>query len=460
MEYQGQPPPPQQTQTTEWRGPEIYLHLEFRVAWSKKQQQQPSKSHQVTYRSRSSRERAPAFPRQVPAPNTNYLAAIRDFDQRQAHVRELRQSYLHSQPQRGHSQLQEYYQRDEPRGRQQEVPIIREPQPPHRESRSRADSRSSYERGRSAPPPFGENPWDVNVAQRKALPAVPSQFRLGEGVEPWSTWSLPPGFGTDMFSSEEVDELTTLPRRDTQRDSITYATNPAMVSTFSPEPATRQQDQQRPATPPPTTDPVSTGKERELGALAAAMVTVDNGFENQWWYQGQRKRVVAEDGDQNEGLMTPTITTPIESPVLSSASNSYLRWPSVPTGDFPRADVDEEGEEEGASSSAVPTGIVSPMTEAALSPAPVFASLHRNSTPPSEPMDIRSTWSHQLWKIWQPGSLRSNTCLLDIWTVGRGLWAALNFLGSATSIYLRKEYTQMKREVPTTPHQSTKQSDE
>ncbi|KAK4228197.1 hypothetical protein QBC38DRAFT_362527 [Podospora fimiseda] len=358
MTSQSRPPPPQHTQT-EWRGPEIYLHLEFRVAWSKKQQQQPSKPHQVTYRSRPSRERAPAFPRQVPAPNTNYLAAIHDFDRRQSHVRELRHSYLNSHPQRGHSQLQEYYHTEDepPRGRRQDVPIIQEPQPPQRESRSRADSRSSYERGRSAPPPFGENPWDVNVSQGKALPAAPSQFRLGEGVEPWSTWSLPPGFGTEMFSSQEVDQLATFPRRDTQRDSITYATNPTMVSTFSPEPATRQEQQQRSPSPPPPTDPVSTGKERELGALAAAMVTVDNGFENQWWYQGQRKRVFAEPEDPNEAIMTPTITSPVESPEAQIMA------------------------------SAVPTGIVSPMTEAAFSPSPAFATLHRTM----------STRSEELW---------------------------------------------------------------
>ncbi|KAK4161664.1 hypothetical protein QBC43DRAFT_268250 [Cladorrhinum sp. PSN259] len=361
MANQSRPPPLRHTQT-ESSGPEIYFHLEFRVAWSKKQQQQPSKPHQVTYRSRNSRERAPEFPRQVPAPNTNYLAAIRDFDQRQAQVRELRQNHLNSHPQRGHSQLQEYYQGEESRGRQLEVPTIQEPQ--YRESRSRADSKSSYERGHSAPPPFGENPWDVNVSRgqgqggafnRKALPAVPSQFRLGEGVEPWSTWSLPPDFGTEMFSSTEVEELTT-PRRDTQRDSATYATHPTMVSTFSPEPCSnKQQQRQRPTTPPHTADPVSTGKERELGALAAAMVTVDNGFENQWWYQGERKRVAVEDG--SEHMRTPPMTTPIDSP------------------------------EEGGTTSTVPTGIVSPMTEAALSPAPVFATLHRSM----------STRSEELW---------------------------------------------------------------
>ncbi|KAK4464261.1 hypothetical protein QBC42DRAFT_263835 [Cladorrhinum samala] len=378
-------PPPEQTQT-EWRGPEIYLHLEFRVAWSKKQQQQPAKPHQVTYRSRGSRERAPAFPRQVPAPNTNYLAAIHDFDQRQAHLRDLRQRCVETHPQRGHGQLQEYYQVHEevPRGRQQQVPIIQEPQ--HRATR--ADSRSSYERGRSAPPPFGENPWDVNVSRggvstKKALPAVPSQFRLGEGREPWSTWSLPPTFDAGMFSSEG----SSAEDRDTQRDSIAYATTPAMVSTFSPESCimTREQQQQqhqRVPTPPPITDPVSTGKQKELGALAAAMVTVDNGFENQWWYQGHRKGATGEDDDQAQ---TSAVAAPIDSPVFPDHLN-HRAWPSVPATDL-TASASVHGYEGEEEEGTLPTGIVSPMTEAAFSPAPGFASLHRSM----------STRSEELW---------------------------------------------------------------
>ncbi|KAG7284169.1 hypothetical protein NEMBOFW57_010531 [Staphylotrichum longicolle] len=358
---QGQP------RTERW-GPELYVHLEFRVSWGGKKQT-PPKNHQITYRSRGPRERTPAFPRQVPAPNTNYLAAIHTFEQRQSMIRELRHNYVHhnNNPNR-HHQMQEYYQGDPPRA-QLQVPIIREPQRP-----TRADGRpSSHERGRSAPPPIGENPWDVSFhpdqartsdmeepnrsaaaeIRRKPLPAPPSQFRLGEGGQPWSTWSLPDGYDPDTHPKDDDDLTATYNTYNTydssdaytdlpvhsaaavaagagagaDRNSTTYATNPTMVSTFSPEPTS-------PA--PPRTRDLETGRARELGALSAAMMTVDNGFETQWWYQGPRASVALSDdgggGDNNETKRRPS--TPDESPAAYTA------------------------------------GVVSPMTEAAFSPAP------------------------------------------------------------------------------------------
>ncbi|KAK4187840.1 hypothetical protein QBC35DRAFT_218693 [Podospora australis] len=375
----------QQQTTTEWRGPEIYLHLEFRVAWSKKQQ--PAKNHQVTYRSRNARERTPAFPRQVPATNTNYLAAIHDFDQRQARTREFRQSHLSR-----HHQLQEYYQEEERRGRathQQQIPVIREPE--HRQTR--AESRPSHERGSSAPPPFGENPWDVSVGgggyeTPKALPAVPSQFRLGEGGEPWSTWSLPPGFDPDTLPQDDHDELEQHQQR--PRNSMAYATNPTMVSTFSPEPATSsashhhqhhhhyhvEADPVVSATPPaPRAD--TTGRVRELEALSAAMMTVDNGFENQWWYQGQRARV----GNKEEEIAVPERADTPE-------STRFHRWSTGPFEDDNEVDDGQLHHDSATQTlSEAQTGLVSPMTENALSPAPVFATLHRSL----------STRSEELW---------------------------------------------------------------
>src|SRR5690348_16482588 len=106
MDNQTQTQTQTQTRTERW-GSEIYVHLEFRVSWGKKNQ--PAKNHQVTYRSRGARQRSPVFPRQVPAPDTNYLAAIHNFDQRQSRIREVRQSYFNNNPNR-HHQMQEYYQ--------------------------------------------------------------------------------------------------------------------------------------------------------------------------------------------------------------------------------------------------------------------------------------------------------------------------------------------------------------
>lgn len=37
------------------------------------------------------------------------------------------------------------------------------------------------------------------------------------------------------------------------------------------------------------------GRAREMETLATAMMTVDNGFEDQWWYQGHRLSNVAGD---------------------------------------------------------------------------------------------------------------------------------------------------------------------
>ena len=175
---------------SESRGPQIYVHVEFGVSWTRR----PAKKHEMTYVSRGLRERNTGFPRQVPAPNTNYLAAIHDFEQHQSRTGQLRRAQTDNDPQ-SHHQMQEYYQV----GHHDYLPP-QEQQPRH----PRGGSRHPHERGQSAPPPIGENPWDVNVSQDpaggaepsadsrpqpdpwKALPAEPSQFRLGEGGMPWS----------------------------------------------------------------------------------------------------------------------------------------------------------------------------------------------------------------------------------------------------------------------------------
>ncbi|GAB1317236.1 hypothetical protein MFIFM68171_07446 [Madurella fahalii] len=360
-------------------GPEIYVHLEFRVGWTRKPQ--PAKDHQITYRSRGFRERSPPFPRQVPAPNTNYLAAIHSFGQRQARIREFQQAYAYNQQHRPHHQMQEYYRAPEPQPLQHQqprdylqVPVIQEPERP-----TRADARPSHERGSSAPPPIGENPWDVNVQhdparvsdmttrgsswmeiKRKPLPAAPSQFRLGEGRQPWSTWSLPEGYDPDTYPKDDEEDL---PKRTgpPQSGSTIYATNPTMVSTFSPEPK-RSLEPTAPAASTEAAAPrnrdVETGRARELGALSAAMMTVDNGFENQWWYQGPRRPVGGTDEPR----------TPDESPIH--------RWSTGPLPEPSSAETPRR----------VPTGVVSPMTDSAFSPAPTFT-LQRTM----------STRSEELW---------------------------------------------------------------
>jgi hypothetical protein len=87
------------------------------------------------------------------------------------------------------------------------------------------------------------------------------------------------------------------------------------------------------------------------------MMTVDNGFENQWWYRGPR-----------ESVHTDEPRTP-ESPAAHSL-------PEVPTFEPLSAEATER----------VPTGVVSPLTEVPFTPAPTQA-LQRSM----------STRSEELW---------------------------------------------------------------
>ncbi|KAJ4291554.1 hypothetical protein N0V88_006152 [Collariella sp. IMI 366227] len=371
MDPRAAPQPQDQTY-----GPELYLHVEFRLSFGKKQH--PPKTHQVTCRSRGPRERAPAFPRQVPAPNTNYLAAVHEFNQRQAQLRQLQHAhYVNNHPNR-HHQMQEYYQSvhqpaPPPAPAHLQVPMIREPQRP-----TRADARPSHERGRSAPPPIGENPWDVNIAQSQPQPrdaavspqsllvaetrrnvhaAPPSQFRLGDG-QPWSTWSMP----ADFIPGNESGAAT--PKQSADRSSTPYVTNPTMVSIFSPDPATPR-----------------TRKTRELRDLSAAMMTIDNGFESQWWYQGARDHVPPkEPATPTPEKAEPLVESPLRrrstEPMSAVSPGPLQRWPTAPTSAFSPS-----------SPELLPTGIVSPMSEAAFSPAMAPAFLQRSM----------STRSEELW---------------------------------------------------------------
>ncbi|KAM7221539.1 hypothetical protein V8F06_003111 [Rhypophila decipiens] len=281
-----------QSSSQRW-GPQVYVHLEFGLSWNSSK---PAKKHEVSYKSRGMSDRSPGFPRQVPAPNTNYLEAIHDFEQRQT-----RHATRASVPTRAHhhvppeNQIQEYYQAG------YYLPI----RPSHQGGQasnqqqrrmSRAESSSSHERGHSAPPPIGDNPWDVSVEhdpagepstaavprqapdQWKALPHPPSQYRLGEDGMPWSSWSWPLGY--DPAATPRDDDMSnTLPSAQSgPADHVSpYEASPLSVSVYSPSPTGR--------------DGVETGRARELGALSAAMMTVDNGFENQWWNQGNRESV-------------------------------------------------------------------------------------------------------------------------------------------------------------------------
>ncbi|KAH8887049.1 hypothetical protein GQ53DRAFT_596724, partial [Thozetella sp. PMI_491] len=347
------------------RGPQIYVRVEFGVSFSAK----APKPREITYRSRGLRERSPIFPRQVAAPNTNYLAAIHDFQQRQERHRRHQEQHQHQHhaqqrqlPRGEHEARAERYQEVVPEGNQDTL------------RPSRADSRSSRERGHSAPPPIGENPWDVNVGQEpaarypsgstdasrgppqvwKALPAAPSQFRLGEDGMPWSASSWPGGEPSAYPQDDEPVSSVESRRREARQPPMDIS--PSMGSVYSPvqslSPWTQARDQ----------DPARVS---DLEALSAAMMTVDNGFENQWWNQGPRESTSAPD-------FTPA------APALRSSIGS-LGW-AVANATW-TTPTREPREQRGSLSSA---NLVSPVTDYLGSPPPIYSNLQRSMTTRSE----------------------------------------------------------------------------
>ncbi|KAK4099878.1 hypothetical protein N658DRAFT_406398, partial [Parathielavia hyrcaniae] len=419
-------------QRSERWGPEIYVNLEFRLSWGRKEEL--PKHHQATYRSRGPRERSPAFPRQVPAPNTNYLAAIHTFDQRQARLREMRRGNVDT----GYHQMQEYYQGDQAQHvAHLQIPVIQEPERP-----TRADTRrpSSHERGRSAPPPIGENPWDVSVpplatrhsdmtastmdSNRKPLPARPSQFRLGEGRHPWSTWSVPDGFDPDALPQDDDDSNNNNDTHDDEyqdvpvysaaspgpgnRNSATYATNPTMVSTFSPAPpgTTAAATTITTSSSPRRARDLETGRAKELGALSAALMTVDNGFESQWWYQGQRETVASSAASATTAapdFLDYDDDHDDDHAQYHDQHHHHHQLQRQQQHQRPRPFTPDES----PTPVVMPAGVVSPMTEAALSPAaapattaarpPAAAAAAGGSLSLSSLQRSMSTRSEELW---------------------------------------------------------------
>lgn len=282
--------------------PQVFVHLEFGISWS--QRHQP-RTHAVTYTSRNLRDSRTRnyFPRQIPPPNANFLAT----DGRQQRLQEPRDRVVrinHQLPPHHQLWLQDQTQRT--RGGQQQEPRSTHDRPMERSRQepsqnretscdrrsSRSDSRGlSHERGKSAPPPFHNSPWDTvagpseplspsagfgNTERReqprvwKPLPPAPDSFRLGEGGLPWSAWAWP-AESQECRRSEEAEE------------ELPFSNQPTTV-TISPN-HRRDDDPER---------------VRELESLSAAMVTVDNGFESQWWYQGPRETTAWWPRDQEE----------------------------------------------------------------------------------------------------------------------------------------------------------------
>lgn len=293
--------------------PQVFVKVEFGVSWSPQHAPRP---RGFQYRSRALRERATYFPRHVPAPTTNYLGAtsIQQFQQAQVPQFYEQRAPEPSRPRQRlprpeHTRQQAQPQQEHQRSRSRQVDFAPAPEDHQQDQRtSREERRASgerHERGRSAPPPLSDNNWDVVHPQLMAdnpvgasmayatadrpvsdvwkdLPEVPSRFRLGEEGMPWESWTFPMGWEPFM----EPDPLLQPPSSHASPDpqysqavpqpSEEEPTSPTVVQIESPieSPRYRREDPER---------------VRELEALGSAMMTVDNGFENQWWNSGERQ---------------------------------------------------------------------------------------------------------------------------------------------------------------------------
>ncbi|KAK1980964.1 hypothetical protein LZ30DRAFT_593676 [Colletotrichum cereale] len=333
--------------STSSRRPQIFVHFEFGVSFSPRH---APNQHSATYISRGFRDRAQQFPRQLPPLNTNFLSEP---------IYQANQPTLSSPP------IREYYQ---PRP---------QPMPPQYDSsrHPRQDSRltSSHERGSSAPPPWNDSPWDTEAGalgssvlprQRprprnapdywKALPEVPSRFRLGEDELPWSASAWPGEYG--MPDDSEVDD-------------------------YSSELSMKFRDVSLTDAAPDSRDMDDTERRRELEALSAAMMTVDNGFENQWWYQGERQQTYPLAG----GL--PTVTTDAATPgTMESVPQTPVHQPSCDSRDSMGWAAGQDDPRGSMVSATVydPSALVSPLSEYA-SPR-----IHRSMTTRSDELFLYS----------------------------------------------------------------------
>ncbi|KAK8015897.1 hypothetical protein PG991_008785 [Apiospora marii] len=391
--------------------PQIFVHLEFGVSWSHRH---TPRTHAVTYTSRNlrdSRDRG-AFPRQLPPTNTNYLATLHHQQQWQREIGEHRHQARQHYQQTQHEQSQPHQQQAQqsiynstppaqPDGRRlgwewdrDSLERSHETTPDGQRNRrreSRSESRGlSHERGNSAPPPINDSPWDAatgaslfapppaaattaaaataaaptshsrqNRTQEapriwKPLPEAPGRYRLGEDGLPWSAFAWP----VDPHGPDE------------DPGEPDYANQPAPVD-VAPR-RSRVEDR---------------AKAMELESLSAAMMTVDNGFESQWWYQGPREPMARLSRDQEE----PQRLSMADAQLLNAAEPMSASAPP-PEGWYAPTTPQNDGYDQfstwdghgtmGTSSGSI-GGIVSPISTLSASPQQ-YRALHRTLTTRSE----------------------------------------------------------------------------
>ncbi|KAI0872815.1 hypothetical protein GGS24DRAFT_465839 [Hypoxylon argillaceum] len=259
--------------------PQLFVQLTFGVSWSDRH---IPRTHTLSYTSQhlKNARNSGHFPRQESC-HQHHQHRRQDSLQRQHHRGERHNRHHHHHQPRGDHQRDH----ERPRGRSgNSRPLHPGTLSPPREPRS--DSRRAHsERGSSAPPVVHNGPWSddeeggpsatlfprpARTARNpphiwKDLPTNPARFRLGEDGLPWSASAWPFDADSDEDELPFVNLPTTLP--------------------LSPPARPREEDPQR---------------VRELESLSTAMVTVDNGFENQWWNQGPREPTASYAPDSPE----------------------------------------------------------------------------------------------------------------------------------------------------------------
>ncbi|KAI0150651.1 hypothetical protein GGR57DRAFT_190103 [Xylariaceae sp. FL1272] len=322
--------------------PQVFVHLSWGLSWSDRQ---VPRSHTLTYTSKNLKNARESglFPRQVVPANTNYLVASEPRQhRRQDSSRRHHHYHHHHQHQHHHHHYHnERHQRDadRPRGRSSNSRVL--DNGPRLEARRAS---SAHERGSSAPPPVNDSPWDQEAApsatifpRREQRTGNPSHYRLGEDGLPWTADAWPSEFGQDGDQEEPHCNAN--------------ASHPVTVP-LSPPTRRRGVD-----------DPQRT---RELESLSMALMTVDNGFENQWWNQGVRESTTWVPPNTDEDEARPL--SPADALLLSAAEPPSGIEPQSPTSDSIAA-------------------IVSPLSEFSLPSLTFPGNLQRSS----------STRSDELW---------------------------------------------------------------
>ncbi|KAL8306614.1 hypothetical protein RB598_003275 [Gaeumannomyces tritici] len=356
-------PPPRRGHN--FQRPQIYVHVEFGVSWT---HGRVPNHHERTYRSKALKERGAYFPRHVPPPNTNYLEpttvpySIDDNELQAVYRRQQEEGRSREQPQQREQQHQAPVPRTVVAGSSQHAAQRSRPEREHGRNGSNAqlidgddgrlsrDDRSSlHGRGRSAPPPINESPWDVTAQAQaqasyyaadadpatpsaaqfavampmgvpgiqaqgrsvsagderlwKQLPQPPTSYRLGEEGMPWDALSWPTGYEPDADPEHTASSYPGQHRMrqpDPGASSTSASNNMAANVTYMPysPPVANIHVTSPQQTPPPVRRrdlPAGSGipgEGRDLSALSVAMMTIDNGFENQWWNQGPREHTI------------------------------------------------------------------------------------------------------------------------------------------------------------------------